>query len=263
MAAGRPRKFEIGMLYGYAQHFYWDLKTVDEPKRKTVYEGLSRYWVDRKERARLLWKARKDAKLKPEALADLEREADRQIQKGFLPAAERETFIRESIKSIEFDRRFRLVNRAREDSRKLKTIPGEPEIIDALLSATTPDQIREIAADALPPEAEDIKSPIGPLKVMRPNWPISGESRLPSALSQYASEFIEAKNDPRFPKSGRPTSRRKQLWFLSRALAGAAHGLKTRTAINLIGSVRPDEGVMLSKISKRSRHPKKTTRKQS
>lgn len=59
-------------------------------------------------------------------------------------------------------------------------------------------------------------------------------------MSQFAEEFVEAKRDPRYPRSNRPSNQLKQLWFLSRALAGAVYGVKTRTAINLVGSMRPE-----------------------
>jgi len=133
---------------------------------------------------------------------------------------------------------------------------GEPETIDKLLRAKTPDRIRRLCAEAfLPPH--EFKDDYGNvLTVPQPNWPISGESKLPTFLSEHAEQFIEARKDPRFPKSGRPSSRLKQLWFLSRALAGAVHGIATRTAINQIGSVRPDEAVQVSKITKRTRAPR-------
>lgn len=261
MAAGRPRVADPKVLYGLASHLYWELKTVDEPKHKTVDEGLSRIWVDRKKRARLLWKARKAAKLTNKELNELVQGVEERIQMGFLPESERQTCIRELIKDAEFERRFTEVNAAKKESEKLIPIPGEPEIVDALLSAIKPHQIRAICADAFPSEAEEFKSPLGPLKVIRHNWPISSMSLLPGYLAQYAPEFIEAKRDRRFPKSGRPTSRFKQLWFLSRALAGAVHGISTRTAINLIGAIRPDEQQDMARLTKRKRAVKAKRKK--
>lgn len=135
-------------------------------------------------------------------------------------------------------------------------VPGEPEIIDKLLSTDSPDRIRRMCARAfLPPQR--LKGEDGQVyEIPRPAWPISGQSLLPTCLSKYAEQFIEARKDPRFPKSGRPTSRLKQLWFLSRALAGAVHGMATRTAINQIGSVRPDEPAKLSRNTRQTRTPK-------
>lgn len=259
MTAGRPRQADPGELYGLATHFYWELRNIDQRKRKTALEGLSRAWVDRKNRARLLWEARKAAKLSAEAEAELRNGVERQIHKGFLAEEQRETFIRGLIKDIESQRRFGLVNAAKEQSQKRIPISGEPEIIDDLLSATTPYRIREICADAFQ-KPEAIQSPIGPLFVTRPNWPISSASKLPGSLAQYASQFIAARKHPRFPKSDRPTSRKRKLWFLSRALAGAVCGIQTRTAMNLISSVRPDEAGTLSKVSKRTRQSRNASR---
>jgi hypothetical protein len=143
---------------------------------------------------------------------------------------------------------------ASEKSTRALRVPGDPEIIDSLLAAKTPDQIREICKDA----ATTQRMPGLDKEVRVPNWPISAISILPETLSQYAAEFIAAKNDPRFPTSSRPTNRLKQLWFLSRALAGAMQGISTRTAINLIGSRQPDE---MLKFSKGKRKTKTNMRK--
>lgn len=135
-------------------------------------------------------------------------------------------------------------------------IPGEPEIIDKLLKATSPLRIRKLCANAfgLPHKYKDRYGNV--LFVPQPIWPISSESQLPKFLSDHAAQFIEARKDRRFPKSGRPSSRLKQLWFLSQALAGAAQGMATRTAINQLGSVRPDEPDKISKFIKRTRTPR-------
>lgn len=244
-----PRK-----LYGLAQHFYWEFQSIVEPP--------FRIFVDRKKEEQLLLEVERYAPLSREELAGIEQDVDRQIQRGWCPENRREDRIRELREEIEFSRRFAGENEARELSEKAVKIRREPEIIDDLLGATSPDQIREICSDAFIPRLE--RNLEGELQeVLRPNWPISGASLLPSSLAQYASQFIEAKKDPRFPKSGRPTSRKKQLWFLSRALAGATCGISTRTAINLVGSLRPDEGENPAKLSKRPRHSNRATKKKS
>jgi hypothetical protein len=254
MTAGRKRKIETERLYGLAHHLYWELKTVQE--------GFWRIVVDRKKQERLMRESEDTSRLTAESIAELGKGVDRQIQAGWLPASERENRIRELREDIEFHRQFAGANSARELSQKAVPVRGESDIISELLKASAPAQIRKICADAfITPEVKDEFGEVREVRV--PNWPISGSSFLPSSLSQHAADFIEAKNDPRFPKSGRPTSRLKQLWFLSRALAGAVHGLKTRTAINLIGSVRPDETAQLSKLTKRARRPKKAAKKRS
>ena len=131
--------------------------------------------------------------------------------------------------------------RVQEEATRQLKVRGEPEVITQLLTAETPDQVREICKDAFAQVTCEIAP--GVFKELTlPNWPIPAGSPLPRYLSEYASEFIAGRKDPRFPQStDRPTSALKQLWFLSRALAGALYGVRTRTAINLVGSMRPEQ----------------------
>lgn len=245
MTAGRPRKIDTGRLYGLAHHFYWELKSLQE--------GAGwRATVNRSNREKLTSEVEESSRPTPDEIAEEQKRVDKQIQKWNLPPSIGESQLEHVTGEIEEHRRLAGQIAAWETSEKRVKVPGEPGIIEKLLRARTPDQVRKLCTDALIP----VKG------IMRPNWPISSLSFLPSSLSQFATEFIAARNDSRFPKSGRPTSRLKQLWFLSRALAGAVHGLKTRTAINLIGSVRPDE-TQVSKFTKRARRPKKATNKRS
>ena len=249
MPAGRPRRIDPLTLYALAKHFYGELMTLQE--------GLGwRIVIDEAKHERLMKEAEETSLLCAEALTRVETGIDRQIQLGYLPAHERESRIHAEKESIEFSLRFAGLNSARDSSKKFVRVPGEPKIIEKLLNAKKQDQVRKICADAFTHLDEYVSGEI--VEVRRPNWPISDFSLLPEKLSQYASEFIEAKNDPRFPASDRPTSRQRQLWFIARALAGAVHGISTRTAINQIGSVRPDEAV---EFSKRTRRPKKTRKK--
>lgn len=147
--------------------------------------------------------------------------------------------------------------RAAEMATKELNIPGESEIIRELLEARTPRQIRNICADSQS-QITIVTSPSETKMINVPNWPRPVGSVLPTQLSRFASQFIAAKNDPRFPKSAiRPSSRLKQLWFLSRALAGALYGIKTRTAINLVGSKRPEVVFNESRSAKRLRKNQK------
>ncbi len=146
-------------------------------------------------------------------------------------------------------------------SGRLVKVSAERDVVERLLKATRPAQIVDICKDAFTTrEFEDEYGTVRKIRVPH-NWPISGESKLPSSLSKHAAEFIAAKNDPRFPKSSRPTNLLKQLWFLSRALAGAVQGIKTRTAINLIGAMRPEESFELSRGAKRKRSKRKDVKK--
>jgi len=260
MTAGRPKKRpEAGLLYGLAHSFYWDLKTLAEGAG-----GLCRVRVDKQKLERLKREA-EATQLSEEQLAALRQQVMQEIRTGRLSLRDKDRRLRNLTDDMLFDIKHAKSNAAARQSRQAIRVPGEPEVIGQLLSATTPEQIVEICSDAFTTRV------IGPqpglealeLKGQMPvsNWPISSDSLLPKYLSRYAAEFIAAKDDPRFPKSSRPTNRLKQLWFLSRALAGALYGLKARTAINLIGAMRPEEIVDLSRGAKRKRKTKKTSRK--
>ena len=117
-------------------------------------------------------------------------------------------------------------------------------MIEVLLNPnSTAVEIRELCKEATMTRAAQVQPGIyKELEV--PAWPIPLGSTLPTYLSEYAEQYISALNDPRFPScdvADRPSTRLKQFWFLSRALAGALYGVKTRTAINLVGSLRPEE----------------------
>ncbi len=109
--------------------------------------------------------------------------------------------------------------------------------------STTPEQVRQLCKDAFMTRMLEVQPGVSK-EVEVSAWPISAGSVLPTYLSQYAEQFVAALRDPRFPHcdvSTRPSTRLKQFWFLSRALAGALFGVTTRTAINLVGSMRPEE----------------------
>jgi hypothetical protein len=126
------------------------------------------------------------------------------------------------------------------------------------MSAKTPEDVRKICEDAF--VSIERKTEDGGIQnIPVPNWPMTVGSVLPLYLSKYAESFIAAKNDPHFPASKRPTSRLKQFWFLSRALAGAAFGIEPRTAINLVGSRLPDKVIEAGRLAKRV--PQKSTRR--
>jgi hypothetical protein len=144
---------------------------------------------------------------------------------------------------------------ARERATKEHKFRGEEEVIRSLLALdTSHQQIRELCAEAF--MTIDIKDGSETREVEVSAWPITAGSVLPSYLSRYAEEITEAKHDPRFPRCDvklRPTNLWKQLWFLSRALAGAVCGISTRTALNLVGSLRPEEVFAGSRNAKPAR----------
>jgi hypothetical protein len=234
MPAGRPTKADPGALYAFAHQFYWDLRRVSE--------GHFRWKHDEEEYRRLADLIdRQKIQLSDGQNVAIARVVVKEVQDGRLTEAEKEGRLRDAASSNREAERFGLYREAAESSRKQLMIPGKPDVIQALLQAETPEEVVAICKDAfvlttIPTEPGLAK------QVMVPNWPIPAGSVLPSNLSRYAAEFIAATRDPRFPRStNRPSSRLKQLWFLSRALAGALYGVRTRTAINLVGSKRPEE----------------------
>jgi len=117
---------------------------------------------------------------------------------------------------------------------------------------TTPEQLRELCKAALMTRLVEVEPGIVK-EVEVPAWPIPAGSQLPTYLSQHAEQYVAALHDPRFPHcdvSRRPSNRLKQFWFLSRALAGALFGVTTRTAINLVGSMRPEQVFHKSRAGK-------------
>jgi hypothetical protein len=243
MPAGRPREADPGTLYSFAHLFYWDFRR--------IAEGHSRARFDENTYEKLAKEIDKmELRLAPEQWAQIEAKADEEVRSGRWEESERDRWVRDREDSWLLAIREDFRQRAAEESTRQLKVPGEPEIIASLLEAETPDQVREICKDAF----AEVNCKIAPgvfKELTLPNWPIPVGSPLPSYLSQYASEFIAARKDPRFPKSTtRPTSRLKQIWFLSRALAGALYGIKTRTAINLVGSVRPEESFRQSRAAK-------------
>jgi len=250
MTAGRPQKADAGTLYSFAHQFYWDFRR--------IAEGRTRLRFDRQRFAKL------EARIKQInfKITDKEKEhiasvVDREIKVGRLAAAERANWIRNAEESQIIVNREELLQRAADRCRINVRVPGEPDVIADLLAAQTVRQVRRICADAFT-EGERQFEPGITRVVKLPNWPISVGSVLPSNLSKYATEFLAAKNDPRFPKSNsRPSTRVKQIWFLSRALAGALFGIRTRTAINLVGSKTPDTIFEESRAAKSSRKRRK------
>jgi len=233
MAAGRPKKADPGTLYSFAHLFYWDFRS--------LAEGYYRWRTDEKEFQRLVSEIeREPIQVSHEQKAHLARYVEEELRAGRVKEADKEARLRDleaSQLSVTHDW---LLREASEKARKQLKVPGEPDVLKALLKAKTPEEVRSICEDAFILRTVQV-APGVTREVQMPNWPIPAGSVLPMYLTQYASEFIAAKNDRRFPMSDRTTSGSKRLWFLSRALAGALYGLKARTAINLLGSKRPEE----------------------
>lgn len=179
-------------------------------------------------------------KLTKEQLSLTEREVLQGIRRGWLAASDKEQRLNEIREDLLFDIKFANQNQAAKQARSMIRVPAKTDVIEELLRADTPEKIKQICSDAFTTRRVEVEPGVE-IDIPFSNWPISSESVLPKYLAQHAKEFIDAKNDRRFPRSSRPTNRLKQLWFMARALAGAVLGIKTRTAINLVGSMRPEE----------------------
>ncbi len=233
MALGRPKKADPGSLYFFAHDFYWQFRQ--------MVEGHFRWRFDEGEYKHLAAGIdSQEIRLNHDQNLAIARAVIREVQDGRLTEAEKEARLRELAASNRFVTRDWLHRQAGEEARKQVKVPGRPDVMRALLQAGSPGEVRKICEDAFVPRIIQIEPGVTK-EVRMPNWPIPVGSPLPRYLSEYASEFIVARNDKRFPVSDRPTSRLKQLWFMARALAGALYGLKLRTAINLVGSKRPEE----------------------
>lgn len=250
MQRGRRRKADPGSLYAFAHQFYWDFRRLDE--------GSFRWRHDRKKFERLAAEAEADMQLSDEQKTRARETTEEEIRLGHLSEDKREERIREIEEAQLSATREWLGYLVAGDALKKLRIPGEPQVVDALLNADSPDQVRQICDDAFITVDREVKPGVTREIKVR-NWPISSGSVLPMYLSQYAADFIAAMTARRFPKSTqRPSSRLKQLWFLSRALAGALFGITARTAVNLVGSLRPEEMFHESRDGKPARRQRKT-----
>jgi len=232
MPAGRKQKANPAELYALSQVLYWDFRR--------LVEGRYRLFHDQRLYQRLIDDPNRTVAYSPPEQARVEKTVDEEIRSGRLDKRKREDRIRELKRE---ESREVLNYFAAEESTKRIKVPGEQEVVKVLLSSdATPEQIREVCKHATMTVEYSLGSEARDLEV--PAWPIPPGSILPDYLSRHAEKLTAAKHDPRFPRCDilqRPTTLWKQLWFLCRALAGAELGIKTRTAINLVGALRPEE----------------------
>jgi len=245
-----------GSLYAIAHQFYWDFQRLSE--------GRSKWIFDRNKHQQLVKQAQeKELQLTDDQKARAVEVAEEEIRNGRIQEKDRETRIRDIEEGQLSATRASLLFDAIEEARKSVRVRGEPEVLELLLNPkTTPKQIREICREAFMTRTVTLGSETREVEV--PAWPIPAGSMFPTYLSKFAEEYVAALNDPRFPRcdvSRRPTNRLKQFWFLSRALAGALYGVKTRTAINLVGSMRPEEMFHEARDGKPSRKKRKSRQK--
>lgn len=235
MPAGRPKIAHAGTIYSLAQQLFLDFQ-------RLVDGGV---------------RASFDFDLFDElyASADKTQLAEIQIREGQLKNEPGP--VRRELSDLWMKREW-LISEMHSAATRLAKVPGRPEILRAILNAQTPEEIRRICKNAYIRRSISLRS--GGIKEAEIcSWPISQGSMLPIYLSQHADAFIAAKRDRRFPRSARPTSYEKQLWFLSRALAGAVSGVTVRTSINLVGSKSPKKLFEESRSGKpQRRRPRKS-----
>ena len=249
MPAGRPPKVDPGSLYAFAHQFYWDFRR--------LAEGTVRWRFDKKEYEQLTREIDEEQLIGDEDRERHRKLAENEIRIGQLQPERKEARLQDIAESETFVRRDWYFRVAGIQSRKQVRVPAEGDVIELLLNPnTTSEQIRELCKEAVMDRTITIRSETREVEVSA--WPIPAGSSFPSYLSQYAEQYVAALRDARFPSceiSVRPTTRLKQFWFLSRALAGALYGVSTRTAINLVGSMRPEQ------VFRESRHARPTRRR--
>jgi hypothetical protein len=243
MGAGRPQKADPGSMYAFAHQFYWDFRR--------LAEGTRRWRFDAKKYQQLTEELQGIQLIDDEDRAHHQRIVDEEIRTGRLELPRRDERIRDIEDSELLVRRMSYDQEAAAKAEREIRVPGEEDVIRVLLdSNTTPEQVRELCKEAVMTRTFMERE----IEVLA--WPLPPGSPLPNYLSQYAEQFVAALGDARFPRcdvSSRPSTRLKQFWFLSRALAGALFGVTTRTAINLVGSLRPEETAERSRFGKPER----------
>jgi hypothetical protein len=250
MVAGRRRRVDPVELHRYAQTLYWDFRQLIEGENRLVYDK-QRHQELRAEGETLARIIRPEDKSRHESIVEKE------IRTGCIGLAQRSSRLQQ-LEAEEIDRQRRFYEwAARDEADKEVKVKGDPDVLEDLLNAKTAERVRKICRDAYATRKEH---ETGSKRIVL-NWSLPVGSSLPWYLSRYAEQFVAAKRDPRFPGSRRPTTPLKQLWFLSRALAGAHFGEKPRTAINLVGSMRPEELFEESGAAKPRRNRKKVKKR--
>lgn len=235
MPAGRPRLADPSEVYAFAHQFYWDFRRLSEGgTRRKLNEDSFRELTDGLDKIPLIDDADRARHV---------RIVHEEIEAGRLKPSQRAERLSDIENAELMARRDFYEREAAEEATQQFKIPGETEVVEVLLDPnTTPKQINELCKDAFMTRRITIGKETRDVEV--PAWPIPPGSTLPMYLSRYAEQYVAALHDPRFPRcdvSIRRSTRLKQFWFLSRALAGALFGVSVRTAINLVGSLRPEQ----------------------
>ena len=185
-------------------------------------------YEDMKERARKSYPP-----LTEEEQSDLE-QGIADIKDSRWTEAEKDRRIRNRVDGAQADALIREFERAQEFSMR-RVDEQKRWFVEGLLVTQTPDRVRETCKNAFPPT---MTLPVNLKEEVEVAGYLGGDD-LARILETYAEQFIAAKHEKKYPRSAtRASSRRKQLWFLSCALAGAVYGIKTRTAFDRLQSRR-------------------------
>jgi len=161
------------------------------------------------------------------------------IRAARLTPAERHERLLKLERDMEWSKFDKTLNFAYERSRKKSPRFAKPHFIRDLFVATTPERVREIVEATLPSTFHVLKPTVDGFNKGR--WMVL-RSDFSQTLHYFAETFIAAKNHPRFPRGRvRRSTMQEQFWFISRAIAGAVHGIGIRSAIELVGAGRPEE----------------------
>src|SRR5438270_3892843 len=118
MTAGRPQKADPGTLYAFAHQFYWDLKQISE--------GYFRSRVDQEEYKRLAEPIdRQNIQLSNEQNIAIARVIVREISKGRIPEAEKESRLKSAAEGNREATRMLLYEEAAEVARKQMKVAGK------------------------------------------------------------------------------------------------------------------------------------------
>src|SRR5438128_702144 len=178
MRPGRPQKVAPGTLYAVAYQFYWDFRRLSE--------GRSRWFFDKNKHKQLERQAQEaELHLTDEQQARAQEVVEEEIMSGRLKENDRENRIRDIEDGQLFATRAGLFFDAAEEARREVKIPGEPNVVEALLDPnSTPEQVRAICKDALMSRTLEVEPGVF-REVEVPAWPIAVGSTLPGYLSQH------------------------------------------------------------------------------
>ena len=225
-----PKPIDPRQLRLFAELYFWDFKALAYGKSQNKFDSALY-----EEEVRPLTKLR----LNFGERSDIMEKARREFFNGNIHMLDEKTLARDLgvVHLSQKDSKMREAA-ARKASSKIRRSAAS-RVLASLLKASTAEEVRKICRRAF----REVETEIEPgiyAKASVARWPIEDHSMFPFYLSKHAEQFLLAKLDTRFPRSTRPTSNEKKIWFLSCALAGAVQGIATRTAVNILRSSRPD-----------------------